>query len=61
VERAAARFEAAGLPVDAEVARRWRGRLVGGAAGAEQVAASDRSLTMMGVVCPQRWSQLHVP
>jgi hypothetical protein len=55
LDRAARRYERAGLPLDAAACRYRRGELVGGAEGAAQRAAAAEELRGRGVVCPERW------
>jgi hypothetical protein len=58
---AARRFDAFEMPLLAAVARRRHGQLAGGAAGAAEVAAADRTMSERGVVAPARLAAMYAP
>jgi hypothetical protein len=53
--------KAADMPLYAATARRRKGTILGGTAGAELVAAADDVMQGHGVVRPDRWTELYLP
>jgi hypothetical protein len=61
LERAETAFEMAGMALYAAAARRRRGKLIGGDAGHDLVAAADAKMAERGVRVPERFAEVYAP